>query len=119
MFFGVQTVRADLRLHKAQAGLVTSGVLVGTNVTTAFTQAYANVCLWPENEASALGIGGMPFGDSTVTAWRDGETTAPKPDDKWTINGVSYLIVSIRKRHNHDEAAKSCAIYDCGVSRAL
>lgn len=114
-FFGADTVRADLRLHRQQAGLVTAGTL---NVQTGGTVAYANVCLWPENDVSALGGGGMPFVGSMVTAWRVGEADpAPRPDDTWTVGGTDYLISSVRKRHNHDEAS-GYAIYDCQVSRA-
>ncbi len=102
-------------MHKWQAGLVTGGTLTAsvTGATTSFT----NVCLWPESETSALGVGGLTLGDSVITAWRMGEAATPRPDDKWTIANVSYLISHVSKRHNHDEAA-GYAIYDCAVRRA-
>lgn len=117
-FFGRETVVADLRLHKDQAGLVTTGTLKnrvsGTIPTTGVS--YAAVCLWPVQKQSALGVGGLPPATSQLTAWRVGETTAPQADGTWTVGGVSYLIVGVSPRHNHDEAS-NYAIYDCDVAR--
>lgn len=118
MFFGRATVLADLRLHKMQAGLVTTGTLsVRTSGDTFSTVAYTNVCLWPVRKTSAIGAGGMPPTNTTVTAWRVGESSAPTIDCKWSIGGVTYLIVGVTSRHNHDESS-GYAIYDCDVVKA-
>jgi hypothetical protein len=113
MFFGRVSVLADLRLHKEQAGGVTTGtlkVLGGSNV------AYANVCLWPTDERSAFGEGGLPVRSSQLTAWRVGESAPPRPDSSWTIGGVDYLIQRVSKRLHADESDGYC-IYDCDVAR--
>lgn len=113
-FFGRRTVLADLRLHKMQAGLVGAATLSRLDLPPI---AYAHVCLWPTTEVSALGTGdGLPSDDGQVTAWRVGETAAPRPDDSWTVGGVDYLIAEVAKRHSHDEAAGFC-IYDCKIGR--
>lgn len=118
-FFGRETVLADLRLHKAQAGLVTAGTLRVRGASDTFTDvAYENVCLWPPREMTGLGGGGAATQGATVTAWRTGEASAPSVDDKWVIGGVSFLIVSRTARHSHDEAS-GYAIYDCQVSRMV
>lgn len=112
-FFGRQTVLADLRLHKSQAGLVTTATLGRLGTTSV---GYSNACLWPTDERTALGEGGMPIESGMVTVWRTGEADAPRADDTWTIGGVSYLVTSVTKRHYHHESS-GYAIYDCRVSR--
>lgn len=114
-YFGRRTVLADLRLHKMQAGGVGPATLSRLDLPPV---SYANVCLWPTTEVSALGTGeGMPSDDGQVTAWRvNAGEVAPRPDDSWTIGGVDYLITEVAKRHNADEATGSC-IYDCKIGR--
>lgn len=117
-FFGKKTVFADLRLHKKQAGLVTTGTLkLRTSADTFSDVTYTNVCLWPVTKTSSLGTGGLSAVRTRLTAWRVGEASAPTVDSKWVVGGVSYLIVSLTSRHNHDESS-GYAIYDCDVTRA-
>lgn len=114
VFFGRETVQADLDLHKDMAGGVTTGTLAPLGRSAV---PYANVCLWPGSERTAIDEGGMPVETCQLTAWRMGEADpSPRPDDAWSVNGVSYLIVSVGKRHFADEASGYC-IYDCQVSR--
>lgn len=113
MFFGRKTVQADLRLHKMQAGLVTTGTL---NILGDGTVAYTNVCVWPVTEVSGLGQETAAYQQTLVTAWRLGESRAPRVDDTWTVGGKVYNIVSINPRHNHDESS-GYAIYDCTCTR--
>lgn len=114
-FFGRNTVLADLRLHKHQAGLVTSGTLTtfGTGSTSV---SYANVCVWPVHEISGMGMEQAAHQQTTITAWRIGETTAPRADDIWTVNSNVYAVIDVTARHNHDEAS-NYAIYDCTCTR--
>ena len=107
---------ADLRLHKAQAGLVTTGTLKNrvSGTIPATGVSFAAVCLWPQQKSSALGVGGLPTSRGQLTAWRAGETTAPQVDGTWTVGAVTVLITGVRPRHNHDEAS-NYAIYDCDV----
>ncbi len=114
-FYGRRSVLADLRLHKMQAGLVIAATLSRLDLPPI---AYANVCLWPTTEVSALGTNddGLPSDDGQITAWRVGEAAAPRPDDSWTISGLDYLISEVTKRLNHDESAGFC-IYDCKSGR--
>ena len=112
-FFGRETVLADLRLHKEQAGAVTAGTLTllgGAAVT------YADVCLWPSTHQTGLGGPQVPLKTAQLTAWRHGEASAPRPDDSWTVGGVAYQIQSVTKRLHADESAGFC-IYDCDVVR--
>jgi hypothetical protein len=108
-FFGRDTVLADLRMHRQQAGLVTTGTLNRRGTTSV---AYENVCLWPGDESTALGVGGNPSVSGQLTAWRVGEADEPRADDTWTVGGVTVTVLSVGKRHNHDEAS-GFAIYDC------
>jgi hypothetical protein len=112
MFFGRVSVLADLRLHKEQAGGVTAGTL---GVQGGSSIAYANVCLWPSDERTGLGGAGAAVESAQLTAWRVGEADAPRPDDTWTVGGVSYLVQTVRKRLHADESAGYC-IYDCDVA---
>lgn len=113
MFFGRQTVAADLRLHKKQAGLVTTGTL---NLQGGGTVSYSNVCLWPTTEITGLGQEMAAHQETMVTAWRQGESQPPRVDDTWTIGGKNYGIVVVNIRHNHDESS-GYAIYDCTCTR--
>jgi hypothetical protein len=117
-FFGRDTVLADLRMHRQQAGLVVAGTLKnrvsGTIPSTGVS--YEAVCLWPVAKRSALGSGGLPTASAQLTAWRVGETTAPQVDGTWTVGGVSYLTLAVTPRHNHDESS-NFAIYDCDVAK--
>lgn len=113
MFFGKQTVKADLRLHKKQAGLVTTGTL---NILGSASVSYANVCVWPVTEVSGLGQEQAAHQQTMITAWRLGESRAPRVDDTWTVGGKVYGIVSINPRHNNDESS-GYAIYDCTCTR--
>lgn len=113
MFFGRRTVEADLRLHKMQAGLVTTGTL---NLMNGGTVAYANVCKWPVLEVSGLGQETAAHQETMITAWRLGESQAPRADDIWAVGGKLYGIVTANTRHNHDESS-GYAIYDCTCTR--
>ncbi len=113
-FFGKKTVLADLRLHKMQAGLVTTGTLNRRGTTGV---SYSNVCIWPGDENSALGSGGNPRVSGLLTAWPVGESDAPRADDTWTVGGLTFLVLSVTKRHYHDESS-NYAIYDCRWTRA-
>lgn len=113
MFFGRRTVAADLRLHKKQAGLVTTGTL---NLMNGGTVSYSNVCKWPVTEVSGLGQETAAHQETMITAWRQGESQAPRVDDTWTIGGKIFGIVSINPRHNDDESS-GYAIYDCTCTR--
>lgn len=108
-FFGRATVLADLRLHKDQAGLVTTGTL---NRRGSSSVSYSNVCVWPGDENSALGRDGNASVNGMLTAWRLGESDGPRADDTWAVGGVTYTVLSVTKRHNHDESS-GYAIYDC------
>jgi hypothetical protein len=111
-FLGRESVLADLRLHQEQAGGVTAGTL---KVLGASTVAYSNVCLWPSTERTALGVGGVPSETAQLTAWRVGESEAPRPDDSWTVGGVDYLVSAVTKRLWADESSGYC-VYDCDVT---
>ena len=110
-FFGRVSVIADLRLHKEQAGGVAAGTLA---VLGGAAVPYANVCLWPTGERTGLGGPRVPSVTTQLTAWRAGETTAPRPDDSWTVGGVAYQVVNVQKRLHADESSNFC-IYDCDV----
>lgn len=112
-FFGRQTVLADLRLHKQQAGLVTSGTL---NMQGGASVSYSNVCVWPIQEVSGLGQEMAAHQQTTLRAWRTGETQGPRADDTWTVAGKIYNVMSVVPSHNHDESS-NYAIYDCLVTR--
>jgi len=113
MFFGRNTVLADLRLHKAQAGLVRAGTL---NLLGGGTVAYANVCVWPHTEVSGLGQESAAHQEATVTAWRVGEAQPPRVDDTWAVGGKVYGILQATARHSDDESS-GYAIYDCICTR--
>lgn len=113
MFFGRETVLADLRLHKAQAGLVSSAVL---GLFGGGTVSYENVCIWPVTEVSGLGQETAAHQQTIITAWRIGEAQPPRADDTWTKDGKVYGIIEVAKRHNHDESS-GYAIYDCTCTR--
>ncbi len=126
LFFGKTSVLADLRLHKKQAGLVTTGTLsryLNGTYDPVNDVALANVCLWPNPTYSSLGTGGGAYNAGPVCIWRTGESipdiggiAAPKGQDKLTIGGTEYLLESVAPRLNADEA-NGYAIYDCQVTR--
>lgn len=108
-FFGRETVLADLRLHKDQAGLVTTGTL---NRRGTSSVSYANVCLWPGDENSAIGSDGNASIGGMLTMWRVGESDKPRADDTVTVSSQTVLLLSVTARHNHNESS-GYAIYDC------
>ncbi len=119
MFFGKVSVLADLRLHKQQAGLVTTGTLARLKNGTydpVNEVAYANVCLWPGSTYSTLGSGGPAYDQSQFCAWRTGEAEKPRGQDKWIVGGIEYVIQSVTTRLNADEN-EGYAVYDCTVAR--
>ena len=113
-FFGRVTVLADLRLHKEQAGLVTTCVYTPAGSTAGVT--FANACPWPSTVDTALGKGGLPVDSGLVTIWRAGETTAPQIDGQLVIAGQTELIVTVDRRFPADEGSNYC-VYDCRTQR--
>ena len=111
-FFGRETVEADLDLHRDMAGGVTAGTL---NVLGSTAVPYANVCLWPPRQTTALGQDGSPNTAAKLTAWRVGEADAPQVDDSWVVGGATYLVVGVTSRFTADEAAGYC-VYDCDLA---
>lgn len=111
-FFGKQTVLADLRLHKLNAGLVRSGSLrsLSGTVTT-----WANIGNWPITESTGMGDGAAQQ-NVTITLWRVGEAVAPRADYTITCEGKTLNIVSVTPRLNEDESA-NYAIYECQCTR--
>ncbi len=126
LFYGKTTVLADLRLHKAQAGLVTTGTVsryINGTYDPVNDVELENVCLWPNPTYSSLGTGGGAYNAGPVCIWRTGEDfpviggiSAPKGQDRLTIGGTVYLIESVAPRLNADED-EGYAIYDCQVTR--
>lgn len=118
-FFGVRTVKADLRKHQA-TGKVVPAVLSGKESDgTPFSVSYANAYAWPSPENSGVGGKGRAWNTGRITLWRvwpSIETQAPRPDDTVAMEiegeATDVRLNSVTPRLNADES-RGFAVYDC------
>ena len=115
-FYGYRSVLSDLQKHIRGTGKVTTATLkIRTALSDTMTSvAWKNVYLWPQDESTGLGSVGHPTLHGRITAWRIGETSAPRVDDKWTVGDTTYLITRVQPRLDAD-VARNFAVYDCDV----
>lgn len=113
-FYGQRTVLRDLSKHR-RTGKVTSATLKRNSGVGDL--AWANVYVWPIREATGLGGGGNANQNTTITAWRVGESDLPRADDRWAVGSDVWNIDTVTRRLNADEAT-GFAVYDCQVFKA-
>lgn len=113
-FYGEESVRQLRDLFLETGKLLTTATLVLNNGSST-NVSYSNVYLYPETEVTAMGQGGTTNATTTIVVFQIGESTAPRPDDYWSISGVSYQILNVQTSHNADA---NYARHDCGVIRA-
>lgn len=87
-----------------------------TTADTFADVAYAAVYVHPVDEESPLGRGGATPQRARITAYRMGESYAPRAGYNWLIGGITYQILSVTSRLNGDEAG-GYAVYDTDCSR--
>lgn len=113
-FYGRRTVLRDLAKHR-RTGKVTSATLHRNS--GGGDLAWANVYVWPTHETTGVGGGGNVNMETTVTAWRVGETDMPRADDRLEVGADVWNVAKVTRRLNADEAS-NFAVYDCTVYRA-
>jgi hypothetical protein len=111
-FYGYRSVVATLKKHRRTAK-ITSGTLKVRGSDDGTTDvSWANLYVYPEDEATGMGAGGHPDITTQIVLYRTGETSKPRPDDKLTVGSDTYLLTRVASRLNADES-RHYAVYDC------
>lgn len=112
-FYGRESVIEMRMMHQEDTGKVMAGSLkVKGSGDSQTSVAYSYLYVWPQSEHTGIGEGGMPSIHGRITAFQEGESSAPRADDAWVINSTTYLILSVQTSLNADTGY---AVHECDV----
>ncbi len=114
-FYGRQTVVMARRKMQIRTGKVAAATLYRrtTGDTFGITQPYLYSYVYPINATTGLGGGGFPNRDVQAVLFQEGETYAPRADDKLNIAGETWQILSVNTRLN---ATDNYAVHDLTIT---
>lgn len=108
--FGQRGVEDDLEQSQEVVNVV-AATLKNPNAAAV---AWAHVYVHPRFRQR--GESGQSQEETTITAWRVGETVAPMVGGQWVVGSKSYQIQSVGQLMKEDEESNYC-IYECVTTR--